>query len=167
MQRRMLALPCLASALVLYPVRHSRPVHTRCGVQAAAPQFTPLESPAAYEALISEAGNDSISVIKYVAPWCRTCRAAGPKLDAAARRWPGARFYSLDLVRNGKAAGERRKQLDELLIKLLDLPAGGRREVVVGDGDAQLVRIGVSDDLARLGDELVLLVVPGFFLRGQ
>ena len=82
----------------------------------ASRHFTPLDSPANITALLTSAGEDTVSVVKYQAPWCRTCRALAPRLDKAldrvARRWPNsspaaARLYSLELVRNGRAAGER------------------------------------------------------------
>ena len=69
--------------------------------------FEPLGSPANYSALIESAPADSISVVKFQAPYCRTCRASSPLLDRIAKQHPQARFYSMDLVRNGKAAGER------------------------------------------------------------
>ncbi len=97
------------AALLLSPARISRAPGganaRRCGVVAK--YFAPLETPAAYQELLSGASNQSISVIKFISPSCRTCRAAGPKLDAVAKRWPGASFYSLELVRNGKMAGKR------------------------------------------------------------
>ena len=105
-----------AAGVLLGPGGTSRrPVnHARCGVVAAAPRFTPLDTPAAYQELISTVANDSISVIKFVSPTCRTCRTAAPLFDRVARRWRwGANFYSLELVRKdgkGKAAGERMKR---------------------------------------------------------
>ena len=69
--------------------------------------FRPLGSPANFTALIDGAAPDSVSVIKFQAPYCRTCRASSPLLDRVAKQYPQARYYSMDLVRNGKAAGER------------------------------------------------------------
>lgn len=69
--------------------------------------FRPLGSPANFTALLDDAAPDSVSVIKFQAPYCRTCRASSPLLDRVAKQYPQARFYSMDLVRNGKAAGER------------------------------------------------------------
>ena len=77
--------------------------------------FTPLSTPAEFNEAIATASSDCISVVKYQAPWCRTCRATSPLLDRAldrvAERLPNrtgnVRLYSLELVRNGKAAGER------------------------------------------------------------
>ena len=68
-----------------------------------------LPTPAAYEELLSsQAGLDSVTIVRYGAPWCRSCRTIGPRLQAlAAERWPSASFYELSLLRNGKAAGER------------------------------------------------------------
>ena len=80
---------------------------------AALAVFTPLPTPAAYVAMLGKAqqSESTISIIKYGAPWCRSCRALnvpGSRLDMlVAERWPTARLYSMELVRNGKAAGER------------------------------------------------------------
>ena len=69
-------------------------------------RYTPLATPADYAATLAAASNRTVSVVRFAAPWCRTCLAARPKLDAVARRWPDADFYSLELVRNGKRAGD-------------------------------------------------------------
>lgn len=99
-----------AAALLLSPVRISRvPADVRrCSVVAK--YFAPLETPAAYQELLAGASNESISVIKFVSASCRTCRAAEPKLEAFAKRWPGASFHSLVLMKNGKMPGKRRPQ---------------------------------------------------------
>lgn len=100
-----------AAAFLLSPARILRAPAVAAGARrcdVVARSFAPLETPAAYEELLSGASNQSISVIKFVSASCRTCRAAEPKLDAVAKRWPGASFYSLVLVRNGKMAGKRR-----------------------------------------------------------
>ena len=80
---------------------------------AKSPHFMPLGSPANFTALLvaKEAAGDQITVIKYQAPWCRTCRAMGPRLDRVAKAFPFAEYYSLEAVRNGKAAGERMHEL--------------------------------------------------------
>ena len=70
-------------------------------------EFKVLASPAEYEELLAGAAAEEVSVIKFQAPWCRTCRATAPLLDRKARKYPNASFYSIDLVRDGKAAGER------------------------------------------------------------
>lgn len=69
--------------------------------------FSALGSPANYTRLIESADPDSVTVIKFQAPHCRTCRATSPLLDRVAKQYPQAQFYSMDLVRNGKVAGER------------------------------------------------------------
>ena len=68
-----------------------------------------LPTPAAYEELLaSRAEPGVVTVVRYGAPWCHSCRRIGPALqELAAERYPGADFYELSLVRNGKAAGER------------------------------------------------------------
>ena len=69
--------------------------------------FTPLGTPANYTELVTTANNDSIYVVKFQAPFCRTCRATSPLLDRVAKQHPEAKFFSMDLARDGKAAGER------------------------------------------------------------
>ena len=58
--------------------------------------YIPLESSAAYEKMLSEADEDSISIVKFTAPWCRTCAATASKLDKVAKEYPTANFYQLD-----------------------------------------------------------------------
>ena len=58
--------------------------------------YTPLESSQAYEKMLAEAEEDSISIVKFTAPWCRTCIATASKLDKVAKDYPSANFYSLD-----------------------------------------------------------------------
>ena len=75
-------------------------------------RFASLPTPAAFEAALAEASSDnSISLIKFGAPYCRSCRALdvpGSRLDAiVTERYPSAGLFALELVRNGKAAGER------------------------------------------------------------
>ena len=69
--------------------------------------FTPLSSPSNFTTLLEGARDDQVTVVKFQAPWCRTCRAMAPKLDKIARAYPTAAYYSIESVRNGKAAGER------------------------------------------------------------
>ena len=100
-----LALPLLPSTL------RPRCAAPRLGVKGPPPiasrYFSPLDTPADFNSLISSVPNNSVSVIKFQAPWCRTCRASAPLLDRTAKKWPDASYYSMELVRNGKAAGER------------------------------------------------------------
>ena len=72
--------------------------------------FAPLGSPQNYTQMLERAPAQSVSVVKFQAPFCRTCRATSPLLDRVAKQYPEANFYSMDLVRNGKAAGERMKE---------------------------------------------------------
>ena len=74
--------------------------------------FNVLATPADHATLLERAAPDEISVIKYQAPWCRTCRQTAPLLDRKAKKYAkdastSLSFYSMDLVRDGKAAGER------------------------------------------------------------
>ena len=97
------------SALVC--VRHRPPQMMGKKVSGPPPirsrEFKVLATPAEYEELLAGAAAEEVSVIKFQAPWCRTCRATAPLLDRKARKYPNASFYSIDLVRDGKAAGER------------------------------------------------------------
>jgi thiol-disulfide isomerase/thioredoxin len=63
-----------------------------------------LTTPKVYEELLSTAPDNAVSIVRYGAPWCRSCRTIGPDLqEFAATRWPAATFYQIELVRNGKA----------------------------------------------------------------
>jgi len=69
---------------------------------------TLLPTPNAYQQLLQRAYPEDVTIVRYGAPWCRSCRTIGPSLqEYAAERYPTGRFYELSLVRNGKAAGER------------------------------------------------------------
>ena len=56
-----------------------------------------LPTPAAYEELLaSRAEAGVVTVLRYGAPWCHSCRRIGPQLqELAAERWPAAGFYEL------------------------------------------------------------------------
>ena len=93
-----------------------RSVPRNCKSEASPPlQLLPsgnvqLQTPAAYEELRAQmsAQGAEVTIVRYGAPWCRSCSTIGPQLQAlAVERWPEATFYELSLVRNGKAAGER------------------------------------------------------------
>ena len=92
--------------------------HTTCAVSicmtavaADANEITrtliPLGTPANYTAMLANASENSYSVIKWQAPYCRSCKAHSPLLDRIASELPSAEFYSMDLIRDGKAAGKR------------------------------------------------------------
>jgi thiol-disulfide isomerase/thioredoxin len=82
--------------------------------------FVPLGSPVNYTALTEHADEDTVSVFKFQAPYCRTCRASSPLLDRVAKQFPQAKYYSLDLMRDGKATGERMNRFfKEKGVKLL------------------------------------------------
>ena len=71
--------------------------------------FTPLATPAAYESLLAEASPADVTIIKFQSPFCRSCRRPSKLLDDYEQEWPEAKFYSIDLVIDGKAAGRRMK----------------------------------------------------------
>ena len=69
---------------------------------------TRLPTPAAYNELLArKAGEaDAVSVIRFSSPFCRACREPSPlleRLDAP----EDVSVYSVELVRDGKAAGKR------------------------------------------------------------
>ena len=68
-----------------------------------------LPTPAAYEELLtSRASSEAITIVRYGAPWCRSCRTFGSDLQALALdRHPTDFVHEMSLVRDGKAAGER------------------------------------------------------------
>jgi thiol-disulfide isomerase/thioredoxin len=80
-------------------------------VAESAITFESISTPANYSALIAGAEPSDISVVRFQAPYCRSCKERSPLLDRIAENNPQAKFYSLDLVRNGKAAGERMAKL--------------------------------------------------------
>ena len=52
-----------------------------------------IETPAAYDAIRQQMAADDVLIVRYGAPWCRSCRTIGPTLQAyAAERWPNASF---------------------------------------------------------------------------
>ena len=57
--------------------------------------FVPLATPADYAALLADAEPRAVSVVKFQASWCRTCRATAPLLDRIAKAYPDAAFFSL------------------------------------------------------------------------
>ena len=107
-----------SSALLQNP-RHAQPL-AKGPPPIASKFFEPLESPANYTHLIDTSAADVVSVIKFQAPFCRTCRATSPLLDRVAKQYPEANYYSMNLNRNGKAAGERmNKFFKEKGVKLM------------------------------------------------
>ena len=101
-------LPLQMNRLVTGRQRCGSPV---AGVKGPPPipsrRFSPLSSPDNFTATLKSARRDQITVVKFQAPWCRTCRAMAPKLDSIAKKFPTASYYSIESIRNGKAAGER------------------------------------------------------------
>ena len=47
--------------------------------------------------MLEEAPEDTISVVKFTAPWCCACRASAAKMDYVAKQSSDARFYRLEL----------------------------------------------------------------------
>lgn len=70
--------------------------------------FAPLGTPANYTEVLSSTPSDAYSVIKWQAPYCRSCKEPSPTLDRLRDELgPEASYYSMDLIRDGKAAGKR------------------------------------------------------------
>ena len=67
--------------------------------------FISLTSPSNLTAVLEAVADDEVTVVKYQAPWCRTCRAMAPVLDKQAKKYGDLNYYSLECYRNGKAAG--------------------------------------------------------------
>lgn len=88
----------LATSSDVQCCRHS--VSSRCSspmlVQS---RYTLLESPQQYEELISNLVDDSPTVVKFVSPLCRTCKASTAKLSFVANQWPRTDFYEVSLTK--------------------------------------------------------------------
>ena len=69
--------------------------------------FVSLTSPGNLTEALAGAASDMVTVVKYQAPWCRTCRAMAPLLDRQAEKHQELRYFSFECRRDGKAAGER------------------------------------------------------------
>lgn len=111
---------CAASSLVRSIVQRplqqssspSLPIHgsARTAVQMAEKAthvFSPLNTPANYTEMLANAAPDAYSVIKWQAPYCRSCKQPSSLMDQLADELPSATFYSMDLIQDGKAAGKR------------------------------------------------------------
>ena len=123
----------------------------RCAIALKGPPpiasryFESLLTPAQFEELLEKAPSDAISIIKFQATYCRTCRATAPLLDRVAKKYPTAKFYDLTLARDGKAAGERMyrffKSRGIKEMPYIEVYAGSERveaEVVVPSGIERL-----------------------------
>ena len=73
--------------------------------------FSKLATPAAFADMLAHTSDDTISVVKFQSPYCRSCRQRSSHIEGLAEAHPDATFYSLDLVLDGKAAGRRMKAL--------------------------------------------------------
>jgi len=54
-----------------------------------------------------EASSGGVAVLKFYAPWCRSCRAIAPKVARLAHEFPEIRFYEIDYEANKVRAGCR------------------------------------------------------------
>jgi len=72
---------------------------------------------------------ETISIVHYTPPWERERFGSRPLLDRVARRWPQARFHSVDLER-GTTSGERAYevlQTHDFRVSLLEIFRGKER----------------------------------------
>lgn len=106
-------LPLLSAHLPQSQRSHDRRAQTPTAVESR--YYTELGSASAYRELLQSASSTDMNVVKFTAPWCRTCRAARLKLDYVAKRHPKAAFFSLDLDHDS----ETRLLFDELQIELM------------------------------------------------
>ena len=73
-----------------------------------APRFTAfkkLTSPQEHKTIFEQTASTDVTVVKWMADGCRTCKAATPKITSIMKRWdqPGAQFYSMQLQNGDKA----------------------------------------------------------------
>ena len=107
-------------------------------------EFTPLGTPANFTAMLGNASASTYSVIKWQAPYCRSCKEPSALLDRLATELPPANFYSMDLVQDGKAAGKRMlKCFKEHNVTVMPFI-----EVYLGD---ELIEAGPDHELASRG----------------
>ena len=153
------SLDAVTTPLTLHsPLLHTPPLHSpwphaprRCAIALKGPPpivsryFESLLTPAQFEELLEKAPSDAVSIIKFQATYCRTCRATAPLLDRVAKKYPTAKFYDLTLARDGKAAGERMyrffKSRGIKEMPYIEVYAGSERveaEVVVPSGIERL-----------------------------
>ena len=63
-----------------------------------------LAGPDEYESLLESVSDEEITVVKWTADYCRTCRAATPKIRGMFKRffaqYPQASFYSMELTKD-------------------------------------------------------------------
>jgi hypothetical protein len=72
-----------------------------CSLADPSSEMRSLASPTEYQELLASAGADDITVIKWAADTCNTCRAAKPKIRSLLikfrKKQPSAKFFSMDL----------------------------------------------------------------------
>ena len=107
-----LAVAVLA-VVAVHPPAHRLPQRAAIAMGLKGPppipskHFVSLTSPGNLTEALAGAASDVVTVVKYQAPWCRTCRAMAPLLDRQAKKHQELRYFSLECRRDGKAAGER------------------------------------------------------------
>jgi len=52
-----------------------------------------------------QASSGGVAVLKFYAPWCRSCRAIAPKVARLAHEFPEIRFYEIDYEANKVRVG--------------------------------------------------------------
>ena len=104
------------------------------------PSFIPLQTPAEYEEMLLNVDVNAISIIKYGSPYCRSCKKPSPLLESYMEAWPDATVYSMQLIRDGKAAGKRMlrffKERQVLVMPYLEVYRGS--ECIKAGSDREL-----------------------------
>ena len=123
--------------------------------------FVPLTSPQAYTKLLTEVATDEITVIKWAADSCRTCRAAQPKIRSIMKRWDAdtpsaASFYSVDLrTENKDLMFDFFKERNVTHMPFIELYVGDQRvhSLVVPPSRTSFLRVALGDaaDFVRDG----------------
>lgn len=112
---------------------NSGPPASSAAVSASAPAevVKPITSFDEYMEMLTESA-ERVAVLKFFAPWCRSCRAIAPKVVRLAHEFPEILFYEIDYEANKVRLG--------CCLGVLPLRAGvdcGRKA-----GDGAQVRIG-------------------------
>ncbi|EOD08480.1 hypothetical protein EMIHUDRAFT_249069 [Emiliania huxleyi CCMP1516] len=83
-------------------------------VRLKSSRFAEITSPAAYEGLVQTLPIEGATVVKFTAPWCRTCRQSNAKLSFIASKWRRASFYELKLSESQSVEWARQRGISQL-----------------------------------------------------
>ena len=108
------------------------------------PTFSALGTPANYTSTLAAKRPEEYSVIKWQAPYCRSCKKPSKLLERHASELPETtQFYSMDLLMDRKAAGRRMAQF----FRQRQVTVIAFFEVYRGD---ELIEAGPDEELASL-----------------